>query len=250
MHALSQRLVLDNALRYKVKMWMFRNAAAKVPDASGDASASVASGAIAEGGGASDGHVGYCMMTMIIRNGLRHLIHGRHAFAEHALLVARHHCVPQHCVVRLVEFAQAWYDWAHMHAPELIRQLRAGDQHLASSCYLMHAERFAHVITQGPLASSTLATSTGAGSTGVAAVNDACAPCMKRPMRGILVLIGFEGDAVAEIAESLGATATNAAGLAWSPALPAMGTLLALTPCIGTVRTPRPPHTPLHTHSY
>ena len=179
MHALSQRLILDNALRYKVKMWMFRNAAAKVSDASGDASASVASGAIVEGGGASDGHVGYCMMTMIIRNGLRHLIHGRHAFAEHALLVARHHCVPQHCVVRLVEFAQAWYDWAHMHAPELVRQLRAGDHHLASSCYLMHAERFAHVITQGPLASSTLATSTGAGSTGVAAANAACAPCMK-----------------------------------------------------------------------
>ena len=233
MHALSQRLVVDNALRYKVKMWMFRNACTK-PDASSDTSASVATRVRAELGGDSDGHVAYCMMTMVVRNGLQQLMHGRHAFAEHALLVVRHHCVPQHCAAKVVEFAQAWYDWAHMHAPELIQQLRAGSHTLASSCYLAHAERFAQALTHG-LHSTPM---TGAGSAGKPATGDACTPCMKRPMRGILVLVGFEADAVAKIAELLGAKVTNAAGLAWSPALPAMGTLLALTPCTGTVCIP------------
>jgi hypothetical protein len=230
MHALSKPLHLDNALRYKVKMWMFRNACTRPQVASSGPATSVATGA-SESSGGSEGHVGYCMMTMIIRNGLQQLVHGRHAFVEHALLVTRHHCLPQRQAARVVEFAQAWYDWAHMHAPELIRQLRAGSHLLASACYLMHAERFAKAFTQ-----TLLIGAEAAGRT--AAIQNACKPCMKRPMRGILVLVGFEGDAVAKIAELTGGKVTDAAGLPWSPALPTMGTVLALTPLLGTVRSP------------
>lgn len=227
MHALSRPLRLDNALRYKVKMWMFRNACTNLPDDTLNYVATGGPDLLRD----PEGHVGYCMMTMIIRNGLQQLVHGRHAFAEHALLVTRHHCLPQRHAARVVEFAQAWYDWAHMHAQDLIRQLRAGSHYLASSCYLMHAERFATAFTQASANGGT----TPLGNT---AMSHACTPGMKRPMRGILVLVGFEGDAVAKIAELLGAKETDAAGLAWSPALAAMGTLLALTPLTGIVRCP------------
>jgi hypothetical protein len=229
MHALSKPLHLDNALRYKVKMWMFRNACKNLPDASEDVATDVATGAPPAAAGV-EGHVGYCMMTMIIRNGLQQLVHGHHAFVEHALLVARHHCLPQRQTARIVEFAQAWYHWAHMHAPKLIQQLRAGSHLRASSCYLMHAERFANVFLQS------LPTGTTAPEGTAGTVGNACTPCMKRPMRGIVVLVGFEGDAVEKIAELTGGKITSAAGLQWSPALAVMGSVIALTPLLGTVR--------------
>lgn len=206
MHALSKPLQLDNALRYKVKMWMFRRAPKPVgEEPSADSR--------------SEAHVGYCMMTMIIRNGLQHLLHGRHAFAEHALLVTRHHCLQQNDAAQVVEFAQAWYDWVHMHASELIEQLRAGDQHLASASYLAHAEKFAAAFTAA-----------GDGSE-----QHALTQCVQRPMRGVLVLVGFESDAVEAIAGRVGAQVKKAGGLVWSPAMPALGPLLAFTPIMGHV---------------
>jgi hypothetical protein len=213
MCALSRRLHLDNALRYKVKMWGVRLAI----DSEAETAERADMPRRTPEGGASlpPPHVGYCMMTMVLRNGLAHLMHGRHACADHALRVCKHHCVPVAVAARAVEFAQAWHDWAHVHcAEELVGALREGAVASVSSRYLAFAEPFAEAFVRGR-----------------------CTPRGAR-MRGVLALVGFEADAARAIAAGVGGQLLTTSPPAWSPTLAAMGAVIPLGP--GGVRCSLP----------
>lgn len=76
MQALTGPLLRSRGLRYKKKMWSFRTAADALPPALAPLAAGPVGAPVATGGGSAAAHVSYCMMTFIIRNGIKSLKQG------------------------------------------------------------------------------------------------------------------------------------------------------------------------------
>lgn len=234
LRALSGALHVDSCLRYKVKLWMYRRAAAppvdtnsamseaaattptpntqKVPVGAGGRSeqqGGLQAAARCKGGHAP--HVAYCMMTVIIRNGLAQLKRGRTPYIEFARHAAENAGLPAPQVHDVTTFADAWHAWATAHVPDIVAAgTRAADR------YLDAAERFVADFVAG-------AAHGGNGGAG-------------GRFRGILVMVGFEADVVAGVAARLRVKSDAGSRPDLSRAAAVCGSLISMVPWTGSVR--------------
>lgn len=232
LRTLSGALHVDSSLRYKVKMWMFQAApaaaaegtaatpepteraepAATAPAASAPVSVActvAASGAAArEDGRAAAPHAAYCMLTVIIRNGLAELNRGRSEYLDFARRAAVNAGLQEHQVHDVAAFADAWHAWATEHAPDIVN---AGGR--AAHRYLDAAERFVAEFTSG--------VACGGGGA----------------FHGVLLMVGFEEDVVEGVAARLGAAYDAGGRLNLTRAAAVTGTVISMVPWTGSVRT-------------
>lgn len=228
LRALSGALHVDSSLRYKVKMWMFRaapaaaaGAAAATPTAIGQAepvpdgalvpgscTAAASNAAAKEGEGDGEPHAAYCMLTVIIRNGLAALMRGRSEYLDFARRAAANAGLHKDQVYHVAEFADAWQAWATKHAPDVVN---AGGR--AASRYLDAAERFVAAFTAGVACS-------GGGA-----------------FHGVLLMVGFEEDVVEGVAARLGASYDPGARPNLTRAAAVRGSVISMVPWTGSVRT-------------
>lgn len=108
-------LLRSRGLRYKKKMWSYRTAADALPPAlaplatapavtalhktgataAGRSSTTLAMGRAAEAGGGVPPHVSYCMMTFIIRNGIKSLKQGASEYEGYVDALVRRWGLPE-----------------------------------------------------------------------------------------------------------------------------------------------------------
>jgi hypothetical protein len=123
--------------------------------------------------GSPPGHVGYCMMTFVIRNKLPELMKDRNAYVNQVRNLARTWKLGDVEAARMRQFAVKWAAWSTTHMPEI--------ESTGNREYLDVAEKFVEELLSEPASTAT------------------------KSFYGNVVLIGFDDAFVQEVRTRTGA---------------------------------------------
>lgn len=156
------------------------------------------------------GHVAYCMMTFVVRNGLRALRASEALYLQYVQGLVQRWALDSQQQAVCAQFAKSWAAWLRVHD----RGHAVSEQR-----YLAAAEPFAAEFVAGTLPHM------NAGS-----------------FRGIVLAIGFDTDFLGEVQAATGILGFSEASrsISWSRALPEMGYLIAVDVIGGTTKVGPP----------
>jgi hypothetical protein len=172
-------LMLTQGLRYKKKMSLVAMAAS-----------------------GRRGHVGYCMMTFVLRNGLRALQIDTRLYMEYVQRLVQRWALQTSQQATCIQFAKSWVAWLRKHG---------GAGSINESNYLHAAEAFAAAYVAGQLPQANVSS-----------------------FRGIVLAIGFDSTFLEEVREAVGimCAVQPRPGMTWNRSLPESGCLIAMNPLI------------------